>query len=348
LSSCLEPPRATMTRNSSASNYRQGRDGQILPPATGDLSKCSRTLGIFETLQSYNDLKDGVDLTHHVVTNLARKKHSDRLLYCLLSLQEEVVQVLDFEMRTGIWAKEVAEIIQRYGGEVVGFGTSNLLPISPLLPMDLSVILQNQSILWERKNCFNLIHSRVFPFDKRDWPTFYKKAYQSLKPGGWLEQEALNLKLLCKNPATRPTLCLETLVRTKHETTDGGEYLDFEATKASLEQAGFINVKEMVIELPINPWDKIDPSRCDLVHCFNIVLEFLLKTGQFAPLGSNAYPPDLSEIYKLQYRACCTLVIWTAEKPRRISQKATRSVGPQQENDKLPRDAGQITFEKPC
>ncbi|KZL80240.1 methyltransferase domain-containing protein, partial [Colletotrichum incanum] len=239
-------------------------------------------------------LKDALHFLHSVFTLLARNKHYKLMLASNSS-------VLDFEMRTAIWACEVAKMIQAFGGNVIGFGSSNLLP-----PSDL----------------FDLIHTRVLPYDKRDWSAFYKNAYEYLKPGGWLEQEALNLTVLYSDAVKPPNSYLETLARERHKTAENDErYLEFEITEALLKNAGFTNIEKDTIKLPTHLWEESDHERRHLGCAFNIVLQFLLKTGEYALPGLGLRPLDLNEIltkiHKSGSRASCTLVVWTAEKPWR-------------------------------
>ncbi|KAK2035717.1 hypothetical protein LZ31DRAFT_486049, partial [Colletotrichum somersetense] len=216
-----------------------------------------------------------LDLSHHFITRVARKKLFDRLP----SSHNGALRVLDYGTGTGIWAREVAD-----GGKVVGFGGLHLVPIRPLLPKN-TFFTDDESLLWEQEDRFDLIHTRVFSYDRRNWLTFIKKAYDRLKPGGWLEQEALNLTVFSNDPATPPNSLLETLVRDMHKTTDdkNEEYLNFGATKAQLEDAGFINVKETIIELPIVLQEETDPNCHKLSDWFKGVLQFLLKSRPFPP-----------------------------------------------------------------
>ncbi|GKT68805.1 regulator of secondary metabolism [Colletotrichum tofieldiae] len=85
---------------------------------------------------------------------------------------------------------------------------------------------------------------------------------------------------------------------------DDKQHLNFEKTKELLESAGFVNVKEDIINLPINPWSERDP---ELGQRFNMVLQFLLKTGQYAPPDLSSKAPAWKEIYERSHRGYCRL-----------------------------------------
>ncbi|WQF76979.1 Putative S-adenosyl-L-methionine-dependent methyltransferase superfamily [Colletotrichum destructivum] len=242
--------------------------------------------------------KDGWDYVHHVMTQLALKGQYFETLrpsHCL---------VLDYGTGTGIWAIEVANQIYRDGGKVVGFGAPNLRPTS--IPTNLEFLEEGRADLWGRKDRFDLIHTRVLPGDKRDWPGFFKEAFGHLKSGCCLEIEALNLELLCDYD--RPTLNRNLLLKNlnREDTDNGKQDLDFGRTKELLKGAGFVNVKEDIVTLPISPWSE-DYRNWWLGHRFNICVEFFLRTGQYAPPGMDPHPSDLKEIYELHNRYYCRL-----------------------------------------
>ncbi|KAK1996453.1 hypothetical protein LX36DRAFT_112502 [Colletotrichum falcatum] len=184
--------------------------------------------------------------------------------------------------------------------KVVGLGALHLLPVVSRLPEN-TFSMEDERMLWSQEDSFDLIHTRVFPYDRRDWAAFYKQAYERLNPGGWLEQEALNLTVIYSDSKTPPNSDLETLARKRHGTTNNNEgYLGFEATEGQINRAGFINVKKETIELPVGPREEFDPTCHDLGDWLNGVLKFLLKTEQFAPPGLDPFPLDLEKVFGLE------------------------------------------------
>ncbi|GKT88578.1 regulator of secondary metabolism [Colletotrichum tofieldiae] len=135
---------------------------------------------------------------------------------------------------------------------------------------------------------------------------FYKEAYEHLKSGCYLEIEALNLELLCDSGGStlESEFFLDHLILPN--TGDDKQHLNFEKTKELLESAGFVNIKEEVINLPINPWREDERDR-ELGQRFNMVLQFLLKTGQYAPPDLDSNAPAWEEIYTLGNRGYCRL-----------------------------------------
>ncbi|KZL80590.1 hypothetical protein CI238_13103 [Colletotrichum incanum] len=247
--------------------------------------------------------KDGLDLLHQVFMTALNGK-----FFQLRPKPNSLI--LDDETRTGIWAIGAGEEIQAIGGEVFGFSALNLQP-----DHNVCFYLGNRETLWARGDRFDLIHTRVLPDDMRNWPDYYKKAYGHLNVGGTLEIEALNLELFwdCEEPTFNRNWFLDHLTRAP--TYGDKQYLNFKYTKQLLENAGFRDIKETTINLPINPVVAGNTHRQKLGNHFNFGLQVLFKIRDFTPPGSESHPPSFDWIYSLRNRAYCKLVVWTAKKP---------------------------------
>ncbi|KAK2061348.1 S-adenosyl-L-methionine-dependent methyltransferase [Colletotrichum caudatum] len=269
-----------------------------------------------EIIDDDEELKDGLDLLHSGIVMARHEKLSE-------SPPPDKCRTLDYGTGTGIWAIQIAEKITPGKGEVLGFAVEKLQPDLAILPTKITNVSFRHGdleTLWRPEDQFGFVHTRVLPNDARDWLEFYRTAHKHLKEGGTFEMEALSLELLSdvEVPYSSRNLLLDHLNRVtingdkKHlDFGNTKQLLDFEKTKQLLNHAGFRHIKEIIIPLPINPWD--DPQdeknyhRKSLGKRFNVILDFLLGIGQFARQDLGPSPQDLEEIYRLSNRAYCRL-----------------------------------------
>ena len=91
--------------------------------------------------------------------------------------------VLDLGTGTGIWAIEFAD----EHPEVAVLGT-DLSPVQPaFVPPNCSFEVDDIESDWTFDCPFDFIHVRFLNVAMRDWPKFFRQAFQHLRPGGWLE-----------------------------------------------------------------------------------------------------------------------------------------------------------------
>jgi len=99
--------------------------------------------------------------------------------------------VLDLGTGTGTWAIEFAEKIP--GAQVTGIDLSPIQPTS--VPPNLTFLVADIEAEWSDRwdKHYDFIHSRDLGGSISDWSKLYKQAYRSLKPGGWLEIQELEI-----------------------------------------------------------------------------------------------------------------------------------------------------------
>ena len=102
-------------------------------------------------------------------------------------LPSEPQRILDVGTGTGIWAIEMADKFP--SAFVVG---TDLSPIQPnLVPPNVQFYVDDAEADWTFSDSekFDFVHGRALCGGIADWPRFYAQAYESLKPGGWMEMQ---------------------------------------------------------------------------------------------------------------------------------------------------------------
>lgn len=106
------------------------------------------------------------------------------------------------------------------------------------------------------KNHFSFIHIRGLYGSIRDWPTFYKEAYDALEPGGWIEQAEISVAPISDDGSVTED---HIFTRWGNLSLQVGELFGKSLTihkdaKGLIRDAGFEQVTEKVYKLPIGGW----------------------------------------------------------------------------------------------
>lgn len=165
--------------------------------------------------------------------------------------------IIDLGSGSGDWAVECAEMYPEC--KVVGVDLNP--PPSPLwLPANCSLEVDDVSKPWTWSQGFDLVHIRqmagAFPIP--EWERLYRQAYDSLEPGGWIEQVELDPELLCDDDSVPPDSVLKTVgPHVRGAAANLGNTMDVERTmKGTIENAGFVNVHERRFKCPIGSWPR--------------------------------------------------------------------------------------------
>ncbi|KAH7065704.1 methyltransferase [Paraphoma chrysanthemicola] len=194
--------------------------------------------------------QDRLDLLHHIFLLLLSGKLYDA------PIPTTPRRVLDIGTGTGIWAIDFAD--ENPGSEVIG---TDLSPIQPTwVPTNAKFYIDDAESDWvyTPSEAFDFIHFRTLSGSISDWEKLIQQSYTHLTPGGWVEfQEPI---ALCEsddgtldaavNLVKWQDLCNEAAAGFKKEIRVA------DTLKARMEAAGFVDVNEKVVKVPIGPWPK--------------------------------------------------------------------------------------------
>ncbi|KAF1850461.1 S-adenosyl-L-methionine-dependent methyltransferase [Cucurbitaria berberidis CBS 394.84] len=174
----------------------------------------------------------------------------------LAPIAEDPQKILDIGTGSGIWAIDTADMFP--SASVTGV---DIAPTQPTwVPPNLQFEIEDIEEDWlYRKNSFDFIFGRELLMAIRDWPRLIQQAYEHLKPGGYLELEMTYAKTCCEDGS----LDLETSAYAE------SARLLFECGrrmkvpwdvclewKEQFKAAGFTDVTETTLPIPIGRWPK--------------------------------------------------------------------------------------------
>ncbi|KAI2632200.1 S-adenosyl-L-methionine-dependent methyltransferase [Hypoxylon sp. NC1633] len=206
---------------------------------------------VFENSRRYHKYSEG---RYHFPNDDAEQEREDMQHAMVMMLCEGKLHyapldnpqsVMDIGTGTGIWAID------------------NLSPIQPLwVPRNVQFLVDNVEEEWvQPAGSLDYIHARQMSPTIRDWPRIIREAYKALKPGGWLEIQDLK----CVVTSDDGTI-VENDPCAIYAKTLVGALARFDIDLVAcvenyprwMREAGFINVREVVLNTPIGTWPK-DP-----------------------------------------------------------------------------------------
>lgn len=198
--------------------------------------------------------QDRLDLHHHVHLLIL-----GGLLY-RAPIKLDAPKVLDLGTGTGIWAMTFAD--QNPSAEVIG---NDLSPIQPTwVPQNCRFYVEDVESDWVESsqitNPFDYIHGRSMCGSISDFDALYRKCYENLAPGGWIESQEYEAWIWqiddmqeCKGI---PNITKWLGYIDEASTKIGKRINQAAIQKQKLIDAGFINVQDDVYPVPVGTWPK--------------------------------------------------------------------------------------------
>ncbi|KAK1992847.1 S-adenosyl-L-methionine-dependent methyltransferase [Colletotrichum falcatum] len=205
------------------------------------------------------DEMNRLDICHAVMV----KTIGNRLF--LAPIEEAKTQrILDIGTGTGIWAMEMGDLFPN--AEVLGNDLSAIQP--DWVPPNVKFEIDDVESPWIYNQKFDFIFSRYMNGALADWPTYIKRVYENLSPGGWAEFQDWSFLLSSDDGSIEGS---ETL-RWSHLFLEAAKVYDRESQVGPKlealvrENTGLVNVRHRPYKIPIGPWPK-DPRLKDLGMC---------------------------------------------------------------------------------
>ena len=180
----------------------------------------------------------------------------------LAPIADDVQEVLDAGTGTGIWAIDFAD--EYPSARVTG---TDLSPTQPgFVPPNLSFYVEDMEAVWANQHKYDFIHGRMLIGSFQNMPRFFKQVFDNLKPGGYFEMQDMAFPLRCDDDSMPLT---SSLVQWSHHLCEAMEIMNrpakglVEGYKKMMEDAGFVDVVEVVHKWPTNRWPK-DPEMKEL------------------------------------------------------------------------------------
>ncbi|KAF8243547.1 S-adenosyl-L-methionine-dependent methyltransferase [Wilcoxina mikolae CBS 423.85] len=233
-------------------------------------------------------------------------------------------RILDLGTGTGIWAIGMADTYR--DAEVIGTDLSLIQP--KWIPRNLRFQAADFESEWTLgKSSFDLIHLRVGIGSVSSWPTLFSRVFQHLKPGyGWFEYVEIDMNAKTDDRSLTPSHALYQWQQYLLEATaaSGKPFAYEHRTGQLLRDAGFTDIQEVVLKLPLNPWPT-DPHLKDCGRWYNLGLNEGLEGFSLGPMCRvlgwpveevhNFLKSVRKDINNRSIRAYSEMHIWIARRP---------------------------------
>ncbi|KAN0120251.1 S-adenosyl-L-methionine-dependent methyltransferase [Hyaloscypha variabilis] len=187
-----------------------------------------------------------LDLQHHLCKlTLHGKSH--------LAPLKNPKNVLDFGTGTGIWAIEFAEEFPE--ASVLG---TDLSPIQPVfVPPNCRFEVDDAEDDWLYEEKFDYIHGRLLAMCFKDPLSIFRKAFNSLNPGGYFEMFDFDAKYRCIDDSDVGSSLREYSDMMISGAAKLGKVITHAPNyKRYFEEAGFMDIVEEKFQWPSNTWPK--------------------------------------------------------------------------------------------
>ncbi|KAK1984506.1 methyltransferase domain-containing protein [Colletotrichum cereale] len=215
-----------------------------------------------------------LDMCHAVMVKTIRNR-----LFLAPIDEAKTQRILDIGTGTGIWAMEMGDLFPH--AEILGNDLSAIQP--DWVPPNVKFEIDDVESSWVHDHKYDFIFSRYMCGSIGDWPTFMKRVYKNLNPGGWAEFQDWSFMVYSDDGSLEGS---ETL-RWVNLFMDACKVFGREGQVGPKleglvrENTGLINIHHQPFKIPIGPWAKDphlkDVGMCELIQLLDGLEGFSLK-----------------------------------------------------------------------
>ncbi|KAK2686194.1 hypothetical protein QWA68_014609 [Fusarium oxysporum] len=200
-----------------------------------------------------------LDMNHHCLTlGLGGK------LYLAPIDKDKITKAIDIGTGTGIWALDFAD--EHPNVEVIGTDISPIQPawVSPNLKFEIEDCTQEWTFA---PNSADYVHLRWLAGSIPDWYQFFREAYKTCKPGGWVESFEPSAIITSDNDTVKETSALgqwgKLFIEGAKKFGMSFSVYEEELQRKAMEAAGFVDIQQYEYKAPLGDWPK-DPELKEL------------------------------------------------------------------------------------
>ncbi|KAF4840238.1 Secondary metabolism regulator LAE1 [Colletotrichum siamense] len=166
----------------------------------------------------------------------------------------KVGRVLDVGTGTGIWAADFGAVHPE--ADVLGMDLS--APQIEIAPDNVRFEIDDLEEEWIYSRPFDYIHHRLLNSCINDWDVYLTKIYENLVPGGYVELQEGEIRLMSDDDTLPADSDLAKYIDLLQEAAEknGRRWMDMRAVKAKMLDIGFVDVELYYYKWPINDWPK--------------------------------------------------------------------------------------------
>ncbi|KAJ4316288.1 hypothetical protein N0V84_007933 [Fusarium piperis] len=186
--------------------------------------------------------QDRMDLVHHI----SRLLLGGNLFRA--PIPDNPQRVLDIGTGTGIWAMDFAET-----------------------PPNCTFEVDDYEAEWLYSRPFDFIHARELEGCISDEDALFRRVFEHLKPGGYIEFQAAYPRWLSDDGTAEKAENAQSWLKTLLEgSAKFGKSLEgVIGWKEKMEKTGFVDVKQEILKMPIGAWPK-DPKLKEIGKCQSV------------------------------------------------------------------------------
>ncbi|WDK12919.1 methyltransferase domain-containing protein [Colletotrichum graminicola] len=230
--------------------YHAFRAGAFYFPLTGNLA--------------YNFPNDEAEMERlDMVHTLMVKTIGNRLFLAPID-EAKTHRILDVGTGTGIWSMEMGDLFPK--AEILGNDLSAIQP--DWVPPNVKFEIDDVESEWVNDQKYDFIFSRYLSGSLADWPTYVRRVYENLSPGGWAEFQDWSFQMTSDDGSLEGT----DLQRWVNLFMDASRAFGRDAQVGPKleglvrDNTGLINIHHLPYKIPAGPWAK-DPYLKDIGMC---------------------------------------------------------------------------------